>query len=78
MINPNDIAKALRLIAEEIDSKGYDVILNYSVSCSEYGSVVVVTMRQPSYDINLQFNTNLLKRELINTTEKSDKGAHGN
>ena len=71
MTNHNDIAKALRLIADEIDIKGCDVILNHSVICSEYGVCVSATMQQqPIYDISLQFNTNILKRELINAAEK--------
>ena len=79
MINPNDVSKALRLIAEEIESKSYDAIRCQSVTCHiESGVILDVTLIKPAYKMSLQFNTDLLKRELINTTEKSDKGAHGN
>ena len=79
MINPNDVAKALRLIAEEIESKGYDVIINESLSYHIDGvRIAAITIANTLYKVELQFKTDLLKRELINITEKSDKGAHGN
>ena len=66
MINPNDVAKALRLIAEEIESKGYDVIINESLSCHIDGVVIAdVTIKDALYKVELQFKTDLLKRRSI-------------
>ena len=72
MINPKDVAKALRLIAEEIESKGYDVIINESLSYHIDGvRIAAITIANTLYKVELQFKTD--DSEIIPETVLQDR-----
>ena len=63
MINTNDAAKALRIIADDLEKYDQQIINEWSVSVGlDVGVLVDVSVNHDGYDLKLQFSPEILKR----------------
>ena len=64
MINTNDAAKALRIIADDLEKHGHERVVKQSTGVGIGYLIIDVTLSDTSYRCDLQFNPEMLKRNL--------------